>query len=202
MGKKGYRVLAVLLFSVAAVWYVYFHNQFYTHLNTGKMETLVAFKSEHIKGFRGQQILVHKGFEEALSRLETYAAAQHVTLVVNQSYRKQGQKVDRAVVNPASRSNHLVGYAIDVNIRYNGKKYFSEDLRRSNLDQLPAAISDFIDAVRTDKSIRWGGDFRKQDPVHFDVPINHTQPKNWTAYAERCRMEVDSAPYVWEIWNW
>ena len=202
MGRRAYKILLALLFSVAALWYVYFHNQFYTHLNTDKMEALVSFTSDRIKGFRGQQILVHKEFTEALNRLEGYAAEQDVNLIVNQSYRKQGQTVNGAIVSPASRSNHLVGFAVDLNIRYDGVKYFSADLRRGNLSHLPPSISVFIDAVRKDKSIRWGGDFNQQDPVHFDIPINLTRPQKWAAYAERCRMDVDSAAYVWEVWNW
>jgi hypothetical protein len=201
MTKKQFRLLGFIICSGVVAWYVYFHNQFYTHLRTDNMEALTAFKSDHIKGFRGQQILVHKDFEESLARLETYAAAQEITLMVNQSYRKQGQKVSRAVVNPANRSNHLIGFAIDANISYQGVKYFAANLKRSKLDQLPEPISNFIKAVRKDKSLRWGGDFRKQDPVHFDVPINLTRPKTWEAYFKRCQKDVENASYVWEFWK-
>jgi hypothetical protein len=165
------------------------------------MEVLISYKSKHIKGFRGQQILVHRDFEKALDRLESYAAEQGITLIVNQSYRKQDQKVRGNIVAPASRSNHFVGYAIDANIRYRNQKYFAAILMQSNLDQLPEPIINFINAVRKDKSLRWGGDFKTQDPVHFDVPINHTRPKSWLTQFERCRKDVDNASYLWMFWR-
>jgi hypothetical protein len=49
---------------------------------------------------------------------------------------------------------------------YEGRFYRSVELRR--LDEQPEQIRAFIDALRSDGVIRWGGDFSTADPVHLD----------------------------------
>ncbi|MYI69748.1 MAG: DUF882 domain-containing protein [Boseongicola sp. SB0673_bin_14] len=56
------------------------------------------------------------------------------------------------VARPASSSWHMQGLAVDVSTRS-----INFDLFRENME--------LFDGVR------WGGRFRKPDPVHFDLPI-------------------------------
>ena len=78
-------------------------------------------------------------------------------------------------------SNHLAGHAIDINIVYKDKWYHSKLMRRSNLNNLPYNVRAFINSLRKDKYIRWGGDFSKEDPVHIDDHLN----KNKSAWYQR-----------------
>lgn len=80
-------------------------------------------------------------------------------------------------MRPASRSNHLVGHAIDMNIQ-SGEGFFNSTLlKNDNFEQLPANIKSFIKAIRKVPALRWGGDFN--DPVHIDDGLNIAHPKLW-----------------------
>jgi hypothetical protein len=57
--------------------------------------------------------------------------------------------------------------------QFEGSLYNSKKLRPSNLDQLPEEISDFINAIRKDNELRWGGDFNTEEPVHIDDDFYH-----------------------------
>ncbi|MYF46750.1 MAG: M15 family metallopeptidase [Rhodobacteraceae bacterium] len=56
------------------------------------------------------------------------------------------------VVRPATRSWHMQGLAVDVSTRSQ-----SFNLFRQLMESIPY--------------VRWGGRFKKADPVHFDYPI-------------------------------
>ena len=93
--------------------------------------------------------------------------------------RRQGVAVGNSIVPPASRSNHLIGHAIDMNLKLDGKFFNSSALRKSSLRQQPKAIQNFIKAIRGDSILRWGGDFTAQDPVHIDDGLNLREPIVW-----------------------
>lgn len=40
--------------------------------------------------------------------------------------------------------------------------------------------ADNID-ISSDQTLRWGGDFSKEDPVHIDDNLNHRNPARWDA---------------------
>ena len=82
---------------------------------------------------------------------------------------------------PAKRSNHLVGHAIDMNIFMGNRNpwFNSKKLKRSNLRNLPLEVRTFIDMIRDDDVLRWGGDFVKEDPVHIDDNLYGRAPDVW-----------------------
>ena len=94
---------------------------------------------------------------------------------ITSSYRKDGF-VSGAIVPPAKRSNHLIGHAIDMNLidRQTGKFCNSVCLGRSNK---PSGVRCFIGKIRSNSSLRWGGDFKKTDPVHIDDGTNIKNPQ-------------------------
>ena len=78
-------------------------------------------------------------------------------------------------MEPDKRSNHYVGHAIDMNVwDKNGKLCNSKCLRHS-LNQHPD-VQCFIEKVRNDPNLRWGGDFTPKDEVHIDDGINCRKP--------------------------
>ena len=94
---------------------------------------------------------------------------------VTSSFRKPGQVITGAIVEPDKRSNHYVGHAIDMNVwDKNGKLCNSKCLRHS-LNQHPD-VQCFIEKVRNDPDLRWEGDFTPKDEVHIDDGINCRQP--------------------------
>lgn len=133
---------------------------------------LIRFISVHLEG---APVVADADFLPALGQLEQLAAGHELTLYVTHAARLQRQTLAGAVVRPATRSNHLVGHAIDCNVRYRGRLYRSVEL--GDVGSLPAAVRAFLDAVRAHETLRWGGDFG--DPVHFDDALNLRAPAVW-----------------------
>lgn len=129
--------------------------------------------------FTGKKVIADFGFHEYLNRVDKYAKNRGIKVYVTHSFRKVKQKLAGAVVKPVSRSNHLAGFAIDFNIHFRGKNFGSEKLKKDNLKNLPLEVSGFIQDIRTDKDLRWGGDFGTPDPIHIDVGINLFDKEKW-----------------------
>ena len=129
--------------------------------------------------FVGKPTIVDAEFILELQKINQFAAEGGLQVHVTSSVRRQGLAVGNSIVPPASRSNHLVGHAIDMNLKLDGKFFNSAMLRKSNLRRQPKAVKDFIKAIRNDSLLRWGGDFTPQDPVHIDDGINRREPTVW-----------------------
>lgn len=102
-----------------------------------------------------------------LDVLDRVAGQQKVQLRLNQTFRVQGIAPRGAVVAPATRSQHLVGHAVDLNIVV-GTTVVTSGLLNSI--KAPKEATAFVDAVKK-QGLRWGGDFRATDPPHFDQPV-------------------------------
>ena len=103
------------------------------------------------------------------------------------SFRKKDVPLSGAVVRPASRSNHFVGHAIDMNL-IDGKWCNSGCLQDEH--SWTSGVSCFIGKIRGDHSLRWGGDFWAKDPVHIDDGFNRgdrdTYDKLYTKLQRNC----------------
>jgi hypothetical protein len=108
--------------------------------------------------------VVHKDFVASLDAINQAAVDAGVRFQVNQTMRLAGRPVRGAVVQPASSSQHLIGNAIDFNILHNGNPIHSSKMKWADL---PQEAKDFIRDVK-DAGMRWGGDWQKRDPIHFD----------------------------------
>lgn len=111
------------------------------------------------------EILVHDDFADAVSgTMNDQAKKADVILSITQAFRRHNVPPSGAVVPPATKSQHLVGHALDVNIvdgsTVNTAAMFNADTETDNADT-------FVDAVKGE-GLRWGGDFSTTDPVHFD----------------------------------
>lgn len=129
--------------------------------------------------FIGKELRVDVDFMPHLDRLNQYALDCEVKFFITSSAREPGRSVTGAIVPPASRSNHLVGHAIDMNLQSASGFFNSSKLKRANLANLPREIQKLIKLVRDDVVLRWGGDFNPQDPVYIDDKLNHRNPGRW-----------------------
>ncbi|WP_444995224.1 SH3 domain-containing protein [Aliikangiella sp. IMCC44359] len=129
--------------------------------------------------FIGKTIYADTDFFPCLDRLNSFAKQCNIQIYVTSSSREPDKTVQGNIVKPASRSNHLIGHAIDMNIQANSGFFNSKMLKKSKLDTLPTEVRQFIQMIRDDKKLRWGGDFRSEDPVHIDDSFNLREPELW-----------------------
>lgn len=101
------------------------------------------------------------------------ATAGHLGLIIslNQVFRTHAAKVTGAVVPPASKSQHLIGHAVDCNMIDGGRWNTSKDFRG---DKQTDAARAFIKIMKAN-GFRWGGNFSKPDSPHFDAQLNASQ---------------------------
>lgn len=125
--------------------------------------------------YKGSQFMnsarVHCGFAESIKKINDFAAECGVKVHVTSSFRKSGQAIKNAIVQPATRSNHFVGHAIDINLAQGSLWCNSKCLQ--NWQSNHGGVRCFIQKIRATTSLRWGGDFSEKDPVHIDDGLNY-----------------------------
>lgn len=122
----------------------------------------------------GKPCMVHNDF---VPYMDIFCKCLDLTgckAVITSSYREKTDSITGAVVKPAKRSNHFIGYAIDVNIIDDMGVQWTNAM----LEYPSGKVLDFIQLVQ-ERGVRWGDDFK--DYVHFDKPINITDPQKWDA---------------------
>jgi hypothetical protein len=140
-------------------------------------EPTVIVAYEH-PAYVGAPVIAATGFIGALDQLGRLALDAGVRLHVTSSFRALDADVRGAIVPPASRSNHLVGHAIDMNVvDADGGLCDSGCLRR--YPDVPTRVRRFLDAVRGHPLLRWGGDFSTPDVVHVDDGLKVRAPETW-----------------------
>ena len=110
---------------------------------------------------------VHPNFSESLDRLNDFAQGSGIEIYVTSSFRTSSNSQIRQI-SPATRSRHLIGYAIDVNVKYADKFYNSRLLSKYPND-LPDPVVEFIQHIIDDPLLEWGGHFNVKDPVHIGL---------------------------------
>jgi len=71
---------------------------------------------------------------------------------------------------------------------------------RENFHRLPDAVKNFIDDIRNDTLMRWGGDFETEDPVHVDDGQNIRDPDQWERHFADCVTDYVNATPKWRDW--
>lgn len=130
-------------------------------------------------------VIVHPDFVPHLRMLNATAVSANVKLQINRSFHPYGQPIEGAIVIPAAASNHDIGFAIDANVVYEGEVYGSAQLADAELpDQLTQFLSD--SASRSERFLpgvlRWGGNFRTPDRIHWDVGVNVHEARRFRQY--------------------
>jgi hypothetical protein len=116
--------------------------------------------------------MIDEDVEPLLIKMNLVAMKYGITVIVNSSYRSDSN-VKGAIVTPAKKSNHMVGHAIDCNLRLNGILYNSTKMQSDT-----GTIRKFINEVK-ETGMRWGGDFNAHDPIHFDDGLNIKNMPLW-----------------------
>lgn len=138
----------------------------------------------HHERFVGKPLRADRDFVPFLERLAGFATSCDVRVHVTSSARDPHKNVHGAIVKPAKRSNHMVGHAIDMNLQSASGFFNSKALKKAKVASLPSEIRRFIQMVRRDDDLRWGGDFSKEDPVHIDDGLNLHHPEIWDSKLE------------------
>jgi hypothetical protein len=192
-------IVAVFITALSAANWLNNNYKFWTHLNTDNFKALAEYNGRNTKGVQGRQVLVHKNFIPYMEIIDSLAGVNNLVLQINSSYRLPESKPGRSVVRQAGNSNHKAGFAIDINIIYDGQKYFYHNLKKSNLKNQPQSIQNFITAIRKEKKLRWGGNFG--DPVHIDYALNKKSPRKYKLFREVCYDDYTNAKYKWPLIN-
>ena len=137
---------------------------------------LTVFTGSH---FIGKKVVANKNFLPALGRVNQYAQENAVKVYVTSSFRRTNQ-VRGAIVQPANFSNHMIGHAIDMNLVYGPDATFCNSTVLAQA-VLPPPVDDFIQAIRRDPGLRWGGDFQVRDVVHIDDNAYRRDKERWFA---------------------
>lgn len=147
--------------------------------STGDLVRVSSSSLKHVEIGTGFRVLNHGSVREGdvvlaseavdlIKTANTKAGERSVKLVLNQAFRVNGAPVSGAVVTPATRSQHLIGHAIDCNIvdgdNWNTSRTFAAGNQTTGADNL---ISDLKAA-----GFRWGGDFSNPDTPHFDKRLD------------------------------
>ncbi len=112
--------------------------------------------------------VISKSAFQMIQLMNTTAKSLKLIIYINQALRLHGVKVTGSVVPPASKSQHLIGHAIDCNIVDGGSWNSSKDFKKK---KQTANADNFIKAIKKG-FYRWGGDFSNTDTPHFDKQLN------------------------------
>ncbi len=182
------KILEKLAAFYGPTWYENAKDETSTEDSTEVHESRFANDSENLvyyeaSNFVGKRVKADVLFVPALDRINEIAQVNNVLIHVTSSLRSSSN-VAGAIVTPAKKSNHMAGHAIDMNIRF-GPTHTnwanSKYLKKSNEPNWDPAVAGFINDIRQDSNLRWGGDFRAEDPVHIDDHLN----KDLDAWEER-----------------
>lgn len=115
------------------------------------------------------ELVISKAAKKLITDMNAKAKDKKVTIKINQSLRENKVKVSGAVVTPATKSQHLIGHALDCNIvdgeNWNSSATFKKKQETANAKAVVKAMKD--------AGYRWGGDFIPVDTPHFDFRLNH-----------------------------
>ncbi|PCJ94419.1 MAG: hypothetical protein COA50_11700 [Flavobacteriaceae bacterium] len=125
--------------------------------------------------FRGKPCRADVQFIPSLEKINTYAKQAKVHVFVTSSFRTS-TNVRGAIVKPATRSNHMAGHGIDMNIIY-GNDQFANSKVLNKYPSVAEPVRRFIKFILDDPSLRWGGEFRIKDVVHIDDGLNKNRNK-------------------------
>lgn len=131
---------------------------------------LINYTNSNIQG----ECTIDDGFIPVMDHINEVCIKHDFTFIVTSS-KRNSTLVKGAIVTPAQMSNHLVGHAVDGNLKNNktGEYFNSEKMKDGKGDD--EVVINEIEGVMT----RWGGRFKEMDSVHFDSGLNLKNPLHW-----------------------
>ena len=138
---------------------------------------LVLFEASR---FMGKPCQSDEQFVPMLRKINQFAEQANVFIHVTSSFRTSSN-VAGAIVKPATRSNHMAGHAIDMNVVFNNKTEFANSKVLARYPAVPEPVRRFIKFIQDDPGLRWGGDYNDpgRDPVHIDDGLNLAGGNRW-----------------------
>lgn len=146
---------------------------------------IIEYSSKYIKGVADKKVFINVGFLPTIHIIEDVCKAHKFIFWVTNSFRKEKDVLKGTVVNPAAMSNHKVGHALDGNLQntVTGEWFASVKMGDGTGDD-EKVIRDIVA-----KGVRFGGDFRKEDNVHFDDALNIKNPKEWLSNYNKLQVD-------------
>ena len=120
-------------------------------------------------------VRIDPAWKSGMDALMNAATSCKVTVTPTSSFRKDGVTITNAIVTPATRSNHFIGQAIDLNLSLSDGSYCNSACLAANSH---ADVKCFANAAKA-AGLRWGNDFSTADPVHFDSGLNLVSTKSF-----------------------
>ena len=131
----------------------------------------VNFKASNFEG----ECTVDEEFAPLLEQMNDIAVKHNMIVIVTSSLRKDTNVIG-AIVTPAQMSNHLIGHAIDCNVK---SKTTGEYFNSKKIGDGTGDDELFFEDVDRNTDLRWGQAFNKPDSVHFDDAINIKRAVVW-----------------------
>ena len=136
------------------------------------------------------ELVISNAASTLIKELNKEAVAKKVIIKINQAFRVSGVKVTGAVVSPATKSQHLIGHAIDCNIvdgaSWNNSTNFKNKKETANAKSI-------IKSLKA-SGYRWGGDFTNVDTPHFDKQLSSSHFAYEAKFYLNQRMIADQQP--------
>ena len=121
-------------------------------------------------------IMIHTDFKVSMDMFCRYLEICKCTFYVTSSGRLDTH-VPGAIVKPANHGCHLVFCAIDGNIIDSKGVWWNST--KINTEGLSGDAQNFVALIRRSKVLRYGGDFKTPDSVHYDNDLYRKNPDRW-----------------------
>ncbi len=139
------------------------------------MTKIIEYQSKHVKGYNGKKVLIDIGFLPTIQIIDDECKSHGFIFWVTNSYRKDTDVLSGTVVTPANMSNHKVGHALDGNLQHIKTGEWFNSVKMGD----GKGIDEVLIQAIINKGVRYGGNFRKEDNVHFDDALNVNEPDVW-----------------------
>jgi hypothetical protein len=142
----------------------------------------VNFTASNFEG----ECIVDEDFAPLLEQMNEIAIKHNMIVVITSSMRKD-TNVNGAIVKPATMSNHLIGHAIDCNVK---SKITGEFFNSKRLGDGTGIDEIFLEDVDKNTDLRWGQAFNTPDSVHFDDAMNIKKPLVWQQKFDALHIDI------------
>lgn len=131
---------------------------------------IISYKNTNIAG----PCLIDKDFAPKMDIIND-VCKKHGFIFVMTSSKRASTLVPGAIVTPAQMSNHLVGHGVDGNLKEIATGEYYNSTKMGDGRGNDECVIREIEAL----GVRWGGEFRAKDEVHFDDGLNIKDPAKW-----------------------
>ena len=139
------------------------------------MTKIIEYQSRYVKGYKGKKVLIDIDFLPTIQIIDDKCKEHGFIFWVTNSFRPDGVVLSGTVVTPANMSNHKIGHALDGNLQHIKTGEWFNSVKMGD----GAGKDEVLIQAIVDEGVRYGGNFRKEDNVHFDDALNVNEPEVW-----------------------